>query len=50
MDGPIHFLDAANGYGVGRSEERLGSAIRAVAAAEQLRRLDQRASKTPRAT
>jgi D-threo-aldose 1-dehydrogenase len=27
MDGPIRFLDTSNGYGSGRSEERIGSAV-----------------------
>jgi D-threo-aldose 1-dehydrogenase len=27
MDGPIRFLDTANGYAAGRSEERIGRAI-----------------------
>src|SRR4051794_40604425 len=48
MHGPIDFLDTANGYGAGRSEERLGSAIRAHRACRATSSSRPRASKTPR--
>ncbi len=28
FDGPVHFIDTARNYGLGRSEERIGAAIR----------------------
>src|SRR5579871_1932309 len=28
FDGPVNFLDSARNYGLGRSEERIGAAIR----------------------
>ena len=42
MDSPIRFLDTSNGYGGGRSEERIGRAIAAARRpAGRLRHLDQ---------